>query len=335
MKKIYFLLFCLVAGSSAFAQTFPNAGMETWRNGTSGTAPTINVHSPTQWYGFDSLVIAEEEGLLPLFFGGYMPTNLHAQLFQESTIVHSGSSSAKIMTLKQDTIGLFAGVLSNAQANLNTTTLIATMNLAQSLSFSGGTPVTGRIASVSAWVQYKAGKDSTGATGVDSGQLVVTVYSQVHGIDSAVGNATLKIPPTSGSWVQVTAQVKYNDTLDGADTVRVQFASGGNGTLDSSTLYVDDVTMAYVVPNSVKNVNLLNEIKVYPNPASGVLYFDAAQNAGLSCTLFSINGQVVAMHTLKGKDAVDISNLPEGMYFYNIADDSGNIVQRGKVSILK
>ena len=332
MKKIYFLLFCLVGGSSAFAQAFTNAGMETWRSSTSGTSPTINVHSPTQWYGFDSLIIADGET-----FGSFIGagSNWHAQLFQESTIVHGGSSSAKMMTLKQDTLGYFAGILSNSQVAVNVTTLLGGGTIAQATTFSGGTPVTGRIASVSAWVQYKAGKDSTGATGADSGQLVVTVYSQVHGIDSAVGNATLKIPPTSGSWVQVTAQVSYNDTLDGADTVRVQFASGGNGTLDSSTLYVDDVTMAYIVPNGVKNVNLLNEVKVYPNPASGILYFDVAQNAGLSCSLYSINGQVVAIHTLSGKDAVDISNLPEGMYFYNILDDSGNIVQRGKVSVVK
>ncbi len=332
MKKIYLLLFALVAGCNAFAQS--NAGMETWRSGSAGTLPSVAIHAPAQWFGFDSLVIAEEEGLLPLFFAGYMPTNLHAQLFQETTIVHSGTSSAKIVTLKQDTIGMFAGILSNAKANLNTTELIATMNLGQSLTLSGGTPVTGRIASVSAWVRYTPGKDSTGATGIDSGTFVVTVYSQVSGVDSAVGTVTLKIGPTA-TWTQVTAPVVYADSVDGADTVRIQFASSGQiGALDSSTLYVDDVSMTYL-PNAVKNVNLQNDVKVYPNPASGILYVEGADNAGANFRLYAMNGQLVANKTLTSKDAIDISTLSDGLYFYTISDVNGNTTQRGKVSVLK
>src|ERR1700733_553129 len=98
MKKIYLIVCLLIACNGAFAQTFANAGMETWRNSTSGTSPSFAVHAPTQWYGFDSLIIADGES-----FGSFIGagSNWHAQLFQEATIVHSGSNSAKLMTLKQ------------------------------------------------------------------------------------------------------------------------------------------------------------------------------------------------------------------------------------------
>ncbi len=329
MKKLYFLFVAMVAGSTAFAQTVPNAGMETWRSGTAGTSPSIPIHAPTQWYGIDSLLIAAEEAYLPIFYSGYMPTDLHTQLWQETTIKHGGSSAAKMMTLKQDTLGRFAGVLSNAKVNLDLT--------AMSITFSGGQAITGRIASVSAWVQYTAGLDSiTHLTGIDSGVVNVTVYANVHGIDSAVGVAALKIGPST-SFQHITANVVYNDTLDGADTIRMTFASSGQaGALDSSTLYVDDITMVYAPDfTAVKNVNAADEIvKVYPNPVSGMLHLEGSNIEGTELHVYSVSGQVVATKTLSNKNAIDISSLPEGLYTYSISD-KGNTIQRGKLSVVR
>ena len=333
MKKIYFLLIALVAGSSAFAQTVANAGMETWRNGNSGTSPVVPIHAPTGWYGIDSLVVSAEETYLPIFYSGYMPTDLHTQLWQETSITHGGTSSAKLMTVKQDTLGMFAGILSNAQVNLNIT--------AMSYSFSGGQPITGRIATVSAWVQYKAGLDSITHLpgGVDSGTLTVSIYQHlITGVDSAVGTALVKIGNTPAStWVQVTATVAYTDSLDGADTARITFASSGQaGALDSSTLYVDDITMTYSPPLAgVKNVNAAADlVKVYPNPASNMLNLSSHGNEGANFQLISVSGQVVATKVLTGKDVIDISALPAGLYIYTVTDKD-NAVQRGKVTVAR
>lgn len=327
MKKIYLIFCLLITGTGAFAQAIANAGMESWRTSTSGTSPSFTIHAPTMWYGFDSLIIADGESFAALIGAG---TNWHAQLFQEGTIVHGGSSSAKLITLKQDTLGYFAGTLSNAAIAVNVATLIGGGSFASATTFSGGTPITQRVASVSAWVQYHAG-----VGGLDSGELVVTVYQTISGYDSAVGSATLLIPPTGSSWTQVTANVNYVDSVDGADTIRMQFASSTNtNPRDSSTLYVDDVSMIYA-PLGVKNVNVINDVKVYPNPASGILYIDGVDNAGADFRLFAMNGQQVLAQTLTGKDRLDVSYLPDGLYFYTISDTGGNTVQRGKVSVVK
>ena len=149
-----------------------------------------------------------------------------------------------------------------------------------------------------------------------------------------VGTGIVNIGPST-SFHQVTATVAYTDLEDGADTVRILFASSGQTDVsDSSTLYVDDVTMTYASNLGVKNVAANKVVKVYPNPASETLYIDANGNEGADFTLFSVNGQVVGTKVLSGNEAVDVSFLPDGLYFYTVTGKD-NTVQRGKISVVR
>ena len=93
------------------------------------------------------------------------------------------------------------------------------------------------------------------------------------------------------------------------------------------------MTMVYASNLGVTNVTA-NDVKVYPNPASGTIYIDANGNEGAYFTLFSVSGQVVATKTLTNHEAVDVSALPDGLYLYTITSKD-NAVQRGKVSVVK
>lgn len=330
MKKIYLILIVVILGNNAFGQTFANAGMEAWRTDSAGGISgdtTVAIYAPVSWYGFDSTVVSLGETFGHLIGAGNAWTD---QVFRDSVIKHSGSYSAELITLPQDVLGNIASTLSNAQPIINVPELEATMSLAASTSFSGGTPITGRIATVSAWVQYSI--DSALASGPDTASLTVLVYSNVGGIDSVVGSDTVYISPTSG-WVEITAHVKYTDSVNGADTIRVLFSSSGATAQDSSTLHVDDVSMVYA-PLGVNNVNMAGNIKVYPNPAADVLYIAGATQGELF-KLFDINGREVASTQLKGQSAIDISNLAEGLYLYSILDKENNVMQRGKVSVVR
>jgi len=338
MKKIYILIFALVAGSCAFAQTIVNPGMETWRSSTAGGisgGPVDTIYAPTSWYGFDSIIIDDGETYGHLIGAG---NDWNAQVFEESTIVHSGSHSAKLITVTQDILGNIPSILSNSAIAFNVSTYQATGSVTQALTFTGGTPITQRIATVSAWVRYIAGHDTSGVTGPDTASMTITVYGKVPAgttfVDSAVGKATLQILPNT-TWTQVTAQVAYTDSVDGADTLRILFASSGNAGMDSSTLYVDDVSAVYAPATAVKNVTAQNDVKVYPNPTSGMLHIEGAGNAGGNFQLYAVNGQLMANKTLTGKDAIDVSSLSDGLYFYTISDASGSVIQRGKVSVLR
>ena len=48
-----------------------------------------------------------------------------------------------------------------------------------------------------------------------------------------------------------------------------------------------------------------------------------------------MNGQLVAAKALTGKDVIDVSDLADGLYFYTISDNNGNVAERGKVSVVK
>jgi hypothetical protein len=319
---------------AAFAQTVPNGGMESWRNNTSGSSPVIPIHAPIEWYGFDSLIISFGEMYGPLIDPS-SGSDWKAQLFEESTIKNSGAKSAKLMTLQQDVITLASGILSNANVDIDVPAIIAGADPATAVTYSGGTPVTLRINTVSAWVEYFPGIDtSTGLTGVDTGLLTVQAISTYGGQDSIIGIGVAIIPPCS-TFTQITANVIYSDTTYTTDLMRIIFSSSGGSMnpLDSSTLYIDDVSMAGSPQTGTVGIRATQNIKavhVYPNPASDALYFEGGEN--LQIRLASVNGQAIVAPK-RSDNSVDVSALPSGLYFYTLTDASGAPVQRGKVVV--
>lgn len=333
MKKIFSTLTSLIISGVSIGQTFDNAGMETWRTGSTGTSPVITVQAPTQWYGFDSMVVALGQSFGAIIGAG---SDWHPQLFQENTLKKSGSSSAKIMTVKQDTLGYFSGLLSNAAVNVDVAALTLGGDPMSAVSFEGGTPVTLRITSVSAWVAYFAGKDEvTGMMGgPDEGVLTVQAIALIGGVDSVIGTGSVNIAPSS-TFTQVTADVTYTTTGYDINKVRVLFASsGGSGSqLDSSTLYVDDVTMVGV-PQSVAYTNASqNVVKIYPTPANNVIYFNGPATQTMHCVISTVSGQSVGTLPIAGNTTMDVTNLSDGLYLYTITNTDGTVAQRGKISV--
>jgi len=332
MRKVYFILCAIILPCVSFAQ-IPNLDMETWRHPTAGAGTPVSLDVPASWYGSDSLIIGLGQTIGAIALHTH-DTDWRRQVFEESVIVHGGSHSAKIMTVKEDSF-LVPGVISNA---IPSVTLSFSPPGITGIQLSGGSPVSVKPTSVSAWIKYFAGKDSAGTTGIDSGRLSVQTLAHIGGKDSIIGVGTVVIPPSS-SWLQVTANIVYSDTTHPVDTIRVSFSSGRAATgLDSSTLYVDDISMASVTNpidhTGVHSVAIKDQVKIYPNPTAGLLYIDCPMNEELNCNLYSLSGQVmVAKMLVAGHDVLDISSLPDGLYFYNIHDKGGNIVQRGKVAV--
>jgi len=326
MKRLLLLLGATALSVAGMAQTIANNSFETWRTSTSGALAPDTVMAPDSWFGADSLIIADGE-----FYGSLIaisPTVWQRQLYKEATIVHTGSYSAKLVTKKQDTLGVFPGIMSNAQANVAISIVGGSPSLG-GITYSGGTATTYHITTVSAWVQYAPG------TGLDSGSMSVSAYATVFGLDSMIGSGTVTVGNTSGSWTQITATLTYNGSGLPVDTVRIIFtSSAGTNNEIGSTMYVDDVTMTGTLPNEVQNVfGESAAVAVYPNPASDELNIRGQVNAAYTIALFSVNGQQVSTSTVKGAGSVDISSLAAGMYFYNITDAAGNS-QHGKVNVI-
>jgi len=336
MKNAVFFICAFMAGASSFAQTIPNGNMESWRGFTTGTIAPRFLLAPSSWFGLDSTLIFAAE----TYIGD---TNMTEQLFKENTHIHSGGLSSKLMTKHQDTLGNFPGYLTNANPTVNAS--LFSGGGPGAVTFTGGTPVTMKITSVSAYVEYFPGIDTTThhMGGADVATIGASVFAYRSGVDTfyQIGQGGAVISPTD-SFIQVTANITYTDSLDSVALVQIFFGSSGGVithtyNLDSSTLYVDDVSMTGVPePHASTQVPFItqnNIVNVYPNPTDGILYFKCPRNVNLSCKLFSVSGQNVMSRTLTGNDRVDISALPAGLYTYSISDGSGNTVQRGTVGL--
>ncbi len=318
----------------------PNSGMETWRSNSAGgvgfpPGPVVPIEAPTEWFGFDSIVVAYGE-----MFGGIagFGSDWHQQVFEENTFKNGGSASAKVMTRVQDSLGAFAGILSSSKMDLDITALSSgTGDPMDAVIFEGGTPTTLRITTVSAWVAYFPGNDtSTGMPGADEGVMNVQAVATYGGADTVIGTGMVIITPST-SFTQVTCSLTYTTHAFDINKVRIIFmSSGGSGApLDSSTLFVDDVTMMGE-PQWASHLTAKSDVvRVYPNPANGTLYLDGPTNVGLSCAVSSVSGQLVTSKALNGADKLDISGLPAGLYLYSITDASGNAVQTGKVTVVE
>ncbi|GAA4467208.1 hypothetical protein GCM10023093_22670 [Nemorincola caseinilytica] len=342
MKKIFIIFSALFVSAASFGQGIINPGMEAWHSATAGGTPPaapVPIAAPNAWHGFDSLIIAAGQAFGP-FIGSDPATAVwNRQLFEENTFVHGGAAAAKLITVKQDTLGFMPGMVSDAEPTFNPGVIAGGGDPASALSFTGGTSTNLRVNSVTAWVAYMPGKDATtGAFGGDDKglfnvQALATVGSKT---DSVVGLGGVNIDASS-SYTSVTANVTYTTTDYNVHTIRITFSSGGGGTsgeaLDSSILYVDDVSMLGD-PQSVGGVAYnANVVRVYPNPSEGILYLEGPALGGYTCTVSSVTGSVVATQTVKGTEKLDLTAQPAGLYLYTIVSPAGETVQTGKVSI--
>ncbi len=329
MKKIYSIVALMALAFVTRAQVIPGGDMETWRTGTShsGTYPTRTVHAPYAWFGFDSTIIYLGENIATSTFGLYANgDNFFPQVFQDNTVFHGGASSAKLITIKQDTLGVTGGAIANYNTNVQ-------VNLGTG-SFTyfiyGGTPVTGRIHSVSAWVQYHYRP----GTIADTATMSVDLQKHFGTVDSTIGTSTVNIDSTSGGWQQVTAYVFYNDEVTTPDTIRITFSSSISGSVDSSTLNVDDVTMSNVGLGVQQSVATENPLNIFPNPATGIVTVQNIAGTPVRMELYSVAGNKVAEKIFASQGNLDVSKMAAGLYFYNVCNTVGDIVQKGKLEVV-
>lgn len=147
--------------------------------------------------------------------------------------------------------------------------------------------------------------------GTPSGKTVQHTYNgTTSGIDSLVWNwgDGIKQKVTSG----FTTPITHTYTSDGRYTVTVTaYNSCGNNTSTKQ------------VALTVGDLAALGNIKVYPNPATEVLFVEGLERGGNALVRSAI-GQVVLRSELSvGKGALNIAALPAGIYSLTITNASG------------
>lgn len=336
MKKAIIFILGLLASSWGQAQTIDNDGMENWRSTTvfSLTSPPaiVPLQAPRMWFCTDSLALAVGPAVV-----GTSGAPFNRQLFRESTLKRTGSYSAKLMTALEGDLGFFPGLLTNAKISVDA----GAAALEDAISFEGGQAVTVMPNTVSAWVVYKPGIDTTTDTiGYDEGLLTCLAIARIGVIDSVVGTGFATITPSdTDTFTQVTATLTYTTTDYPVQTLQIIFASSGDPTsaLDSSTLYVDDLSMTSSPnpppPVSVTEVVTNEVVRLFPNPAHTELNIRGGEGKNLTMNLMTVTGQLVKNTPITGNTKVDVSALASGVYIYTITDATGRKTQDGSVTV--
>ncbi|MBK6527582.1 MAG: PCMD domain-containing protein [Crocinitomicaceae bacterium] len=248
MKKLLLVSFLsLLSAISSVAQTqLENPGFEDWQNASAPEA------EPTQ---YSSLKTAD-------LLAGSAPQ----VVWGETTIVHSGDSSAKIVVAPFNwLVGLSPnGTLTNGRvhAELTASNGYVFTDVANP---QWNTPCTDRPDSIAGWINYAPSGGDQGKVEVilhdDSqlGKLPATSYPMPHWVGRARYDITSS---TSSSWVRFSVPFNYYNNTS-PDYILMVITSGDSLiAVSGSTLYVDDFELIYnpnlvsVTPPASQNLNI-------------------------------------------------------------------------------
>ncbi|HTN46784.1 MAG TPA: T9SS type A sorting domain-containing protein [Flavipsychrobacter sp.] len=324
MKKIALLLSSFLCAGIVNAQ-MANNGLENWRTLSSGTA--TNLEAPNSWYGVDSLIYLYGQ------LAGITPAKT---LYKDNSSVHGGTYAAKMET-KNMTSFIIPCMLANANPSFNIAAYLANPGgaLTDYLTFSGGTAVTQRYYTLTAWVKYAPSGNDVGAVTVEA----FIAGAGAGGKDSLVGYGEYFVPAMA-NYGEITVPISYPIAGTTPNLIRVTFTSsdlsGQNGTTPQagSIMYVDDINIS--TTSGIKNLfQAANFAEVFPNPASNVLHIKSAETGKLNIKIYGANGAWIRSNAFIGNTTIDLTDIAPGMYFYEVTHPAKQEVQHGRFSVVK
>ncbi len=305
--------------------TLSNSGFETWGNAAPGVAT-----EPTGWFSNKS---------------GSAIAKLGPQTcFKDSTTVHSGSYSAKIVTetyLGTAVNGALSTGMVNAPSITKTTGYIGSQNYSDTtdcrrMSF------TGRPDSLVGWYQYTSG--GTGEQGkiraiLHTGQYFDPETPTTYHIDptaNKVADLTFLTPTTNvTTWTRFSMPFTYATSGTPAYVMVNITPSANQGTsVSGSTLWVDDIQVVYKANTSVENVATSAEAaRVYASGKNVFVDFTELTEGVTNLELYDITGRLVANFAVANNqlNTFSLGEQSTGIYVYRLSNSGSR--KTGKLSI--
>ena len=116
---------------------------------------------------------------------------------------------------------------------------------------------------------------------------------------------------------------------DGADVVVYFGVKSGvyNFDVDAVSMDVMIDNLSLMGANVAVNENISDNFKCYPVPANDMLYFEGTNLEGAQASIYSINGQRVAKHTIVNS-SVSVDYLTAGLYFIEVVTDRNSRISK-------
>ena len=246
--------------------------------------------------------------------------NQQTSLLGIKTVVKSTTPEAHSGTAAIKLISKFIGVPINqfvpgitATGTINQTTK----------AIDGGFACNQRPVALNGWYKYvPAGKDTA------SVDVTLSKWDAVAGKRVIIGNGKFKETNTVDTYAKFTATINYVSS-DVPDTcVIILLSSQQNSGVVNSTLTIDDLAFDLFI--GIEATTPAQEIIVYPNPSAGNV-FVSNYPKGAKLLVYDIKGSKCAELSLLS--GINQLNLNNGMYFYQVQDDKGQVVKNDKLII--
>lgn len=146
----------------------------------------------------------------------------------------------------------------------------------------------------------------------------------------------------SATWQTISVNFNFQGSPVGVDSVEILTTTSASaigfpnapGIRDSSVLYLDDfqITFTSSVSSNLEAAN--SNIEVYPNPANNFLNFRFNNDDARSIDIYDLSGRLVNTTEVRNDFInLNVSELSNGMYIYQIRDNEGNQVKSDKFNV--
>jgi hypothetical protein len=202
---------------------------------------------------------------------------------------------------------------------------------------SGGTNL--NTSNLSAGTYTITATDNNGCTAMSSvsiTQPTQLTLSKSSTNDMGPCNGTAKVTASGGTVPYTYLWTPGNETTDsiGAQCAGTYCCAitDNNGCMDSICLVIDLSTGITVLNNT-------QGITIYPNPSKGQFTIQSfVVNGECSVEVYNILGENVLtepLHFAQGDNLINLTNQPNGVYFYRVLIETGALIGEGKVVIEK
>ncbi|MBW6482942.1 MAG: T9SS type A sorting domain-containing protein [Vicingaceae bacterium] len=135
----------------------------------------------------------------------------------------------------------------------------------------------------------------------------------------------LNIFPTVGSIV--ISNTQYTDTLK--NKTKAIYRVSAVDTLTHLTSCYSNISVVDLTTSVDEKTINNNAVKVYPNPNNGTFTLALTHTNQAIVAIFNLSGQLLQQHNVNTTTEIDISNQPNGMYFYQV--NMNNTIVTGKI----
>lgn len=297
MKQAFILLLSGFVYQVSAQNTIPNPGFENWVNG--GTFFS-SYQDPQGWGTINSAT-----------------SLLGVETVKRDTnpqFVRSGNAAIKLETFFINLLNRPAqGICVTGSINIDTEEI------------EGGFSYNLRPDYFSGWYQYYP-------AGTDTGQVaaILTKWNLLLQQRDIIGVAGKWILDQTSVYQEFEVPFEYWSN-ESPDTLMVVLVSSSQFEPSvGSVMYIDDLSLNFTT--SIQKQTSKTNNTVYPNPASGIVYFESPIKSAFEVR--SLKGSIVSKGNVDiGKNSLDVKGWKVGFYMLNVLSETGDAVGVARIVV--